>query len=178
MLHRKGIHEAQPDAAGPTRPEQDPRLPADDYLRLTHRTWAIFLISVLGLFLEMLFIRWIGTEIRIFAYLQNTILVACFLGLGLGCFTCRKPIIFRQSLVPLLLLLLAMAIPLTRGILQNISDYLSLMGDLTIWYSLVSTNPEVTVLLREPGTAADVLPADPGRGYFRPRRPAAGTAHG
>ncbi len=50
-----------------------------------NRTLTIFLVSVLGLFLEMLLIRWIGTEIRIFAYLQNTILIVCFLGLGLGC---------------------------------------------------------------------------------------------
>ena len=36
-------------------------------------TWSLFLISALGLFLEMMLIRWIGTEIRIFAYLQNTV---------------------------------------------------------------------------------------------------------
>jgi SAM-dependent methyltransferase len=42
-------------------------------------------LSALILFLEMLLIRWIGTEIRIFAYLQNGVLVAAFLGLGLGC---------------------------------------------------------------------------------------------
>ena len=35
-------------------------------------TFAVFLISVLGLFLELLLIRWVSTEIRIFAYLQNT----------------------------------------------------------------------------------------------------------
>ena len=45
----------------------------------------LFLVSVLGLFLELMLIRWIGTEIRIFAYLQNTVLVVCFMGLGLGC---------------------------------------------------------------------------------------------
>lgn len=28
-------------------------------------------------------IRWIGTEVRIFAYLQNAVLVVCSLGLGL-----------------------------------------------------------------------------------------------
>jgi len=33
----------------------------------SNRTLAIFLVSVLALFLEMLLIRWIGTEIRIFA---------------------------------------------------------------------------------------------------------------
>ena len=50
---------------------------------------AIFWISVLGLFLELLLIRWIGTEIRIFAYLQSTVLVVCFLGIGVGCFAAR-----------------------------------------------------------------------------------------
>jgi len=79
-----------------------------------NQTWAIFLISVLGLFLEMLLIRWIGTEIMIFAYLQNTVLVVCFLGLGLGCFTSREPIDLRGLLLPLFILVLLLAIPQTR----------------------------------------------------------------
>ena len=45
----------------------------DNDLRIPNQTCGIFLISILGLFLETLFIRWIGTEIRIFAHLQNTI---------------------------------------------------------------------------------------------------------
>jgi hypothetical protein len=48
-----------------------------------NKTLAIFLISILGLFVELILIRWIGTEVRIFAYLQDTVLVACFLGFGL-----------------------------------------------------------------------------------------------
>ncbi len=51
----------------------------DGELAIPNQTLGLFLISILGLFLELLFIRWIGTEIRVFAYLQNTILVACFL---------------------------------------------------------------------------------------------------
>src|SRR5262249_43103227 len=43
----------------------------------------IALLSILILFLEMLLVRWIGTEVRIFAYLPNGVLVAAFLGLGL-----------------------------------------------------------------------------------------------
>jgi hypothetical protein len=31
-------------------------------------------------------IRWLGTEIRVFAYLGNLILVVCFFGVGLGCY--------------------------------------------------------------------------------------------
>ncbi len=64
-------------------------------------SWAIFLISTAGLFLEMMLIRWIGTEIRIFAYLQNTVLIVCFFGLGMGCFTCRQPIHLRRTIIAL-----------------------------------------------------------------------------
>ena len=44
----------------------------------------LFLVSALILYLEMVLIRWLGTEIRIFAYLGNLILVMCFFGVGLG----------------------------------------------------------------------------------------------
>src|SRR5271165_6397784 len=74
----------------------------------------LFLISVLGLFLELLLIRWVGTEVRIFAYLQNTILVVCFLGLGMGCWTAREPFAPRQILIPLFVLVVLLAIPFTR----------------------------------------------------------------
>src|SRR5689334_25447938 len=84
-------------------------------LTISNQTLAIFLISILGLFLETLFIRWIGTEIRIFAYLQNTILVVCFLGLGIGMFTSSRPIEIKQSLIPMTVLLLLMAIPVKIG---------------------------------------------------------------
>ncbi len=50
-------------------PSQNPAAPAAgaDYLGPANPTWGLFLISVLGLFLEMLLIRWISTEVRIFA---------------------------------------------------------------------------------------------------------------
>lgn len=111
-----------------------------DYLGPANATWGIFLISVLGLFLEMLLIRWIGTEVRIFAYLQNTVLVVCFLGLGLGCFTSRQPISMRDMLIPLLVLALLLAIPTTKEALRKISQLLSVWGDLIIWrYQQVSS---------------------------------------
>src|SRR3990172_2941063 len=113
------------------------------------RTWAIFLISMLGLFLEMLFIRWIGTEIRIFAYLQNTILVVCFLGLGIGMFTSSKPIEIKQSLLPLTIFLFLMAIPMTRLALGNTSEMLSTLGDLVIWSNRATgdLNSRIVLLL-------------------------------
>jgi spermidine synthase len=107
----------------------------DNDLTIPNQTWGIFLISLLGLFLETLFIRWIGTEIRIFAYLQNTILVACFLGLGLGMFTSSKPIEIKHSLLPLIVFLSLMAIPAARTALGLTSEMLSSLGDLVIWYN-------------------------------------------
>src|SRR5262249_53929845 len=85
----------------------------------------LFWVSVLGLFIELLLIRWIGPEIRIFACLQNTVLVVCFLGLGMGCWPCRQPTSLRDLLRPLFLLTLLLAIPLTRTSLGKLSDLLN-----------------------------------------------------
>jgi spermidine synthase len=93
----------------------------------------------------MMLIRWIGTEVRIFAYLQNTILVTCFLGLGLGCFTSRKPIVIREMLLPLFILVLLFAIPITRRGLGFTSELLSVLGDLVIWANINSKSPTESV---------------------------------
>lgn len=44
----------------------------------------LFLISFLGLFFEILIIRWLSTEVRLLAYFKNLPLMSCFLGLGIG----------------------------------------------------------------------------------------------
>jgi spermidine synthase len=99
-------------------------------------SWALFGISTLALFLELLLIRWVSTEIRIFAYMQNTVLVVCFLGLGMGCFTCRRPFRLGLSLAPLFVLLLLLTVPVTRVQLMTISGRLSMLGDALIWGSV------------------------------------------
>jgi len=43
------------------------------------------LASFLTLFAELAVIRWIGTEVRVFAYMKNLALLLCFVGFGLGC---------------------------------------------------------------------------------------------
>jgi hypothetical protein len=104
-------------------------------------TWILFLVSVLGLYLELALIRWIGTEIRIFAYLQNTILVVCFMGLGLGCLTCRRPIALSALLIPLFILMLLMAVPPSRSMLSKTTEMLSVLGDLLIWEPAKAASP-------------------------------------
>jgi hypothetical protein len=44
---------------------------------------SLALWSLLSLFMELLMIRWISSEVRIFAYFKNFVLIACFLGFGL-----------------------------------------------------------------------------------------------
>ncbi|HXD88881.1 MAG TPA: methyltransferase domain-containing protein [Urbifossiella sp.] len=101
-------------------------------------TLALFLISSLGLFLELLLIRWISTEIRIFAYLQNTVLVVCFLGLGMGCWDSRRGFHLRDLLMPLTILVALLAIPPTRSALGEISTMLGGFQDFLIWSPTIS----------------------------------------
>lgn len=44
----------------------------------------LFLISVIGLLLELVMIRWIGSNIKIVSYFSNLVLISSFLGLSLG----------------------------------------------------------------------------------------------
>ncbi|HEY7676105.1 MAG TPA: methyltransferase domain-containing protein [Candidatus Methylomirabilis sp.] len=68
---------------GPARPVSEP---------------AFVLASFVSLFLELLLIRWISSEIRLFAYLKNFVLIACFLGFGFGASLSRRRL---QMLIPL-----------------------------------------------------------------------------
>ena len=70
-------------------------------------------VSLLSLFVEMLMIRWVSSEIRIFAYFKNFVLVACFLGFGLGCYLCRRRVQLSAIIAPLLLLTLILKTPIS-----------------------------------------------------------------
>src|SRR5262249_42230293 len=50
----------------------------------TADVWRLFGISVLALYFELVIIRYLATEIRVFAYFKNLPLIASFFGLGLG----------------------------------------------------------------------------------------------
>jgi hypothetical protein len=73
----------------------------------------LILVSVLSLFLEMLMIRWVSSEIRIFAYFKNFVLVACFLGFGLGCYFSRRRVQLIAMIAPLLLLTIVLKTPIS-----------------------------------------------------------------
>lgn len=71
------------------------------------------LVSLLSLFVEMLMIRWVSSEIRIFAYFKNFVLVACFLGFGLGCYLSRRRVRLFAMIAPLLLLTIILKTPIS-----------------------------------------------------------------
>jgi spermidine synthase len=53
-------------------------------VRDSKTAFMLFLASFLALYFELVVIRYLATEIRIFAYLKNLALVASFFGIGLG----------------------------------------------------------------------------------------------
>ncbi len=95
--------------------------------------WGIFIVSMTSLLLETLLIRWIGTEIRIFAYLQNIILIACVLGLGLGAFTSTQSVKLRQILIPLAIVVAIIVFPISHQAFGRISEFLTVHGENVIW---------------------------------------------
>src|SRR5579885_1096767 len=77
----------------------------------------LLLLSVLALFLELLIIRWLATEVRIFAYFKNLPLMSAFLGLGLGfLWTDRKRDYFHWSAPGLLSLSMLLIFALGLGL--------------------------------------------------------------
>jgi len=64
--------------------------------RRARLTWELCLVSFLALYAELVVIRWLASEVRVFAYFKNLPLMASFLGLGLGCARWRS----RKRLFP------------------------------------------------------------------------------
>lgn len=73
----------------------------------------IFLLSFALLFFELLCIRWIPAYVRYLSYFTNFILLASFLGIGLGLLSARRPA-FRFPSFPLLLCALVSVVALNR----------------------------------------------------------------
>lgn len=58
----------------------------------------LFLASFIALFFELVMIRYVSTEIRLFAYLKNLPLIASFLGIGIGMIVGRPPRALTRAL--------------------------------------------------------------------------------
>src|SRR6266446_8156355 len=76
---------------------------------ITNSRARIFLLSFAMLFFELLCIRWIPSYVRYLSYFNNFILLASFLGIGLGMLAARRKRFWFPPF-PLLLLLLIFVI--------------------------------------------------------------------
>jgi SAM-dependent methyltransferase len=96
---------------------------------------SLALISLASLFMELLLIRWITSEIRVFAYFKSLVLIACFLGFGLGCYLTRQKIRVSQTLIPWLALMLLIQTPWdpVRRLVVNLSGFIGWFSDVHIW---------------------------------------------
>ena len=74
----------------------------------------LFLTSFLGLYAELLCIRWMPAHVRFLSYFTNFILLASFLGLGVGILSARRKLILGPRTFPLLMLFAAILIAATR----------------------------------------------------------------
>ncbi len=99
------------------------------------------LASFLILFLELALIRWIATEIRIFAYFQNLVLLACFIGGGIGCYLSARKIRLYIPLYMLSLLAGLVILPIyvhfdgqALHLFRNIPVFLASFADSVILY--------------------------------------------
>ncbi len=94
----------------------------------------LFLASALTLFAELALIRWVATEIRVFAYVKNLALLLCFLGFGLGCALARQRPRWQTAATALVGLIVIVRLP-WRGpqIMENLSQFLGAAQDIEIW---------------------------------------------
>lgn len=101
----------------------------------TVNPWLLFLVSAATLYVELVMIRWVGTEVRIFAFVQNIVLITCFLGFGVGCFTSDRPGSLMPSLYTLTLLAIIVSMPFIQwqDALLHLSNVLTLSSDAALW---------------------------------------------
>ena len=95
--------------------------------------WNMFLVSTAALYFELFLIRWASTEIKVFAFVQNLVLIACFLGFGVGCLKSDKPAHILQSLGCLFMLAIIVVNPDFNTFLLTLSNLLTLAPDADLW---------------------------------------------
>jgi hypothetical protein len=69
----------------------------------TRQAISLLIASFLSLYFEMLVVRWLGAEIRVFSYFKNLIILAAFLGLGIGFATSKREKTYWDWFIPLFL---------------------------------------------------------------------------
>lgn len=99
----------------------------------------LLLVSFASLFFELLVIRWISVEVRVFAYFKNLALIACFLGFGIGVYLARRRV--QMLLAPLALVMLALVLRFPwyhkDALLRSLPQAISGFDDFLLWGTYV-----------------------------------------
>jgi SAM-dependent methyltransferase len=111
MSHASNIDETQ-EKTGPSRV-------------FGRRHVDLFLISFLALFQELACIRWFGSTVIFLTFFTNLVLMACFLGISVGCLAARSRRDYLGSVIPLTLFTMALAF----GLLWSYNQFAELMID-------------------------------------------------
>jgi spermidine synthase len=74
------------------------------------RTYAdLFLISFVILFFQLACIRWFGSTVVFMTFFTNVVLMACFLGMSVGCLTASRKQDYVHTVIPLALLTIVLS---------------------------------------------------------------------
>ena len=85
----------------------------------------LFLISFFILFLELACIRWLGSTVIFLTFFTNIVLMACFLGVSVGCLAASRRWSWMGAFIPLAILMAASAV----GFLWAYSTFSQVMID-------------------------------------------------
>lgn len=101
----------------------------------------LFLASALTLFAELALIRWVATEVRVFAYVKNLALLLCFLGFGLGCALARQNPRWLTATKALVGLIVVVRLPwYSERVMEHLSQTLGAGRDLEFWSAKASSD--------------------------------------
>jgi SAM-dependent methyltransferase len=107
--------------------------------RTTRQPWVtLFLASFVALFVEVMFIRYSGSQVRVFSFYKNIPLISAYLGLGLGCWLGRgqsgHALSFIRWMVPMVgaLSLAAGAIGAATGLWAASGSSEHILGDAVV----------------------------------------------
>ncbi len=107
------------------------RLPSDllgiNHMSPAQARFQIFVTSFTILFFELICIRWIPAYVRYVGYFMNFILLASFLGIGIGILAGRRPRLWLPPF-PVFLLLMVLAVGATKFELPIVSSYMLFYG--------------------------------------------------
>src|SRR5947209_2425154 len=70
----------------------------------------LFAISFLILFFELACIRWFGSTVIFLTFFTNLVLMACFLGMTVGCLAASRKADLVNAVIPLSLLAVALSL--------------------------------------------------------------------